>query len=234
MWDVIDQNYIPINRWCIKNKWIFKVERNGIFRGSIVACGFSQVHGISFNENFAPVLNDVSFRIMLIAKLVWDMTCIVIDIETAFIHGDLDEEIYMEVPKGLTISENKKLLLRKTIYGIVKSPRKFYKKLIINLKFTGFYRSKSNNCLWTMWDKITNHMLIIVINVNDCLVIGKEETIASLIDELKNHVVYLKIERNVYEYLIFCIEESRNKGKFNMIQPHLLTHLTQNFGDAIK
>jgi hypothetical protein len=66
-----------------------------------VACGYSQVPGIDFSESFAPVLNDVSFRIMLIAKLVWDMTSTVLDIETAFLHGD--EEIYMEVPKGLEI-----------------------------------------------------------------------------------------------------------------------------------
>jgi hypothetical protein len=64
---------IPINRWCIKNKWIFKVKRNGIFRARLVACGYSQVPGIDFSESFAPVLNEVSFRIMLIAKLIWNM-----------------------------------------------------------------------------------------------------------------------------------------------------------------
>jgi hypothetical protein len=79
------------------------VKRNGIFRARLVACGYSQIPGIDFSESFAPVLNDVSFRIMLIEKLVWDMTCSVVDIETAFLHGDLDEEIYMEVPKGLEI-----------------------------------------------------------------------------------------------------------------------------------
>jgi hypothetical protein len=57
------------------------------------------------------------------------MTCSVVDIETAFLHGDLDEEIYMEVPKGLAIKDNKKLIFR-TIYGLVQSARKFYEKLI--------------------------------------------------------------------------------------------------------
>jgi hypothetical protein len=71
-----------------------------------VACGYSQVPGINSSESFSPVLNDVSFRIMLIAKFVWNMTCSVVDIETAFLHGDLDEEIYMEVPKGLEIKHN--------------------------------------------------------------------------------------------------------------------------------
>jgi hypothetical protein len=79
-----------------------------------VACGYSQVPGIDFSESFAPDLNDVSFRIMLIAKLVWNMTCTVVDIETECLHGDLDEEIYMEVPKGLEIEHNRKLMLRKS------------------------------------------------------------------------------------------------------------------------
>jgi hypothetical protein len=121
-----------------------------------VACGYSQVPGIDFSESFAPVLNDVSFRIMLIAKLVWNMTCTVVDIETAFLHGDLDEEIYMEVPKGLEIENNKELMLRKTIYGLVQSARKFYEKLINVLKVIGFYGSKSDPCLWTMWDNHQN------------------------------------------------------------------------------
>jgi hypothetical protein len=64
---------------------------------------------------------------MLIAKLVWDMTCYMVDIESAFLHGNLDEEIYMEVPKGLEIEHNKKLILRKTTYGLVQSARKIMK-----------------------------------------------------------------------------------------------------------
>jgi hypothetical protein len=58
---------------------------------------------VGFTKSFAPVLNDVSFRLMLISKLVWDMTSTVVDIETSFLHGNLDKEIYMDVPMGLSI-----------------------------------------------------------------------------------------------------------------------------------
>jgi hypothetical protein len=74
VWEIIDEKGISIDRQCIKNKWIFKVKRNGIFRARLVACGYNQVPGIDFSESFAPVLNDVSFRIIIIAKLVWNMT----------------------------------------------------------------------------------------------------------------------------------------------------------------
>jgi hypothetical protein len=104
--NIIDEKVTPFNHRCIKNKWIFKVKRNGIFRARVVVCSYSQVPGIHFRESFAPVLNDVSFRIMLISKLFWNMTSTVVDIKTAFLYGDLDEEIYMEIPKGLEIENN--------------------------------------------------------------------------------------------------------------------------------
>jgi hypothetical protein len=136
----------------------------------------------------------------------------------------------MEFPKGLTIKDNEKLILRKTIYGLVQSARKFYEKFINVLNVIGFYGSKSDPCLWTMWNEKVNHMIIIVIFVNDCLIIGKEKTIDHLIDELKKHEFNLKVERNVNEHLSCCIEESKDEGKLSMIQPHLFTCLIKNFG----
>jgi hypothetical protein len=175
-----------------------------------VASGYIQVPGIDVSESFAPVRNDVSFRIMLIVKLVWNMTCTVVDIEKAFLQRYLDEEIYLEVPKGLTIGENEKLILLKTIYGLVQRSREFYEKLINFLKVIGFYGRKFYPCLWTLWDKEVNNMIII----------GKEENAVSLTDDLKNHEFNLKVERNNNENLSCYIEESKHKVKLTMIQPH--------------
>jgi hypothetical protein len=124
-------------------------------------------------------------------------------------------------------------MLRKTIYCLVQSDRKFYEKLINVLKVIGFFRSKSDPSLWTMWDEKLNHMIIIRIYVDDCLIIGKDESIDCLIDELKKHEFNLKVERNVNEYLGCCIEESKDERKLIMIQPHLLTCLIKNFGEEV-
>jgi hypothetical protein len=77
-------------------------------------------------------------------------------------------------------------------------------------------------------------MIIIGIYVNDCLIIVKDELIDCLIDELKKHEFNLKVERNVNEYLSCCIEDSKDERKLTMIQPHLLTRLTKNFGEEIE
>jgi hypothetical protein len=84
-----------------------------------VACGYSQIPGIDFNESFAPVINDVSFRIMLIAKLIWNLEASIVDAETAFLHGELQDEIYMNIPEDMNYDSKHCLLLTKTIYGLV-------------------------------------------------------------------------------------------------------------------
>jgi hypothetical protein len=77
-------------------------------------------------------------------------------------------------------------------------------------------------------------MIIIGIYVDDCLIIGKDESIDCLIEYLRKHEFNLKVERNVNEYLSCCIEESKDEAKLTMIQPHLLNCLIKNFGEEIE
>jgi Reverse transcriptase (RNA-dependent DNA polymerase) len=108
----------------------------------LVACGYSQVPGVDFNESFAPVINDVSFCVILIITLTRGLQATIIDVETSFLHGNLQEEIYMNNPDGLDSNSNECLKLEKTIYGHVQSAREFYKTLIEVLKRVGFVENK--------------------------------------------------------------------------------------------
>ena len=69
VWKKVKQSVIPKNWRCIKCKWVFKVKRDGVFRAQLVACGYSQVPGVDYTKNYAPVINDVALWI-LIVKLV--------------------------------------------------------------------------------------------------------------------------------------------------------------------
>jgi hypothetical protein len=134
VWYIIKKEDIPEDRRTIKCKWIFKMKQNRIFRAKLVACGYSQIPGIDFNESFAPVLNDVSFRIMLITKFIWNLEASIVDVETSFLHGEIQEEIYLNIPEGMSYDSKCRLPLTKTIYGIVQSAREFYKSqwLLLN------------------------------------------------------------------------------------------------------
>jgi Reverse transcriptase (RNA-dependent DNA polymerase) len=108
VWKVMDQKSIPEGRKLIGNKWVFQEKQNGVFRSRLVALGYSQIHGIDFSENYSPVVDDSSFCLilLLIAKLklkAWSL-----DMETAFLHGDLDENIYMRIPDGFEESKRPK------------------------------------------------------------------------------------------------------------------------------
>ncbi len=85
---------------------------------------------------------------MVIAEMVWKFSSMVVDVETAFLHGDLEEEIYMESPEGLGHSKDKCVRLMKTLYGLVQSGRVFNKKLTKILKDLGFTQSLADPCLF--------------------------------------------------------------------------------------
>ena len=127
VWKVINRNAVPKDRRCVKCKWVLKVKRNGMFRARLVACGYSQIAGVDFNENYAPVINDVTWRVLLLVKIWYDLGAKIKDVETSFLHGDLEEEIYMDCPPGMANDNNNNCLkLLKTIYGLVQSACQFW------------------------------------------------------------------------------------------------------------
>ena len=121
VWRKVKRSSIPEGRRCVKHKWVLEIKRSGIFRAQLVACGYSQVPGVDFTEVFSPVCNDVTFRIVLIIMIVERLKGIIFDVTTAFLTGELEEEIYMECPEGLEHMPDEVLLLLKTIYGLVQA-----------------------------------------------------------------------------------------------------------------
>jgi Reverse transcriptase (RNA-dependent DNA polymerase) len=106
VWQQINYSDLPSGRKPIKNKLVFDVKRTGIFQARLVACGYSQIPGIDFSEYYAPVVNDAVFRIVIIIQLMWNLSSMIMDVETAFLHGDLREDIYMMSPKGSNIRKH--------------------------------------------------------------------------------------------------------------------------------
>ena len=81
----------------------------------MVACGYSQIPGVDFGDHFAPVVNDVSYRTMIAIMMMCGLKAKIVDIETAFLHGDLEEEIYMEAPEGIGAKNDEVVLLERSM-----------------------------------------------------------------------------------------------------------------------
>ena len=147
VWRKMKKRDVPPNRRLIGCKWVFKVKRDGRFKSRMVAQGFSQIPGIDFTESFAPVVNDITFRLVIILMMVCEFEGICIDVETAFLYGDLDEEIYMQCPEGLEHELDECVELLQSIYGIVQAARAFWRRLVTALKKVGFVQCKADGCL---------------------------------------------------------------------------------------
>ena len=129
-WKLVDK---PKGGRVVGCKWVFK-KKEGVprvkasrFKARLVAKGYTQKEGVDFNEIFSPVVRHTSIRILLSLVVHKGLELHQLDIKTAFLHGDLEEEIYMAQPEGYARGA-KVCLLQKSLYGLRQSSRQWYKK----------------------------------------------------------------------------------------------------------
>ena len=110
----------PINRRVVKCKWVYAIKADGRYKARLVAKGFTQVEGIDFQETFSPVARYEAIRFLLAHAALENWELEAMDIKTAFLYGELDEEIYMEQPEGFVEKgkENMVCCLKKVIYDL--------------------------------------------------------------------------------------------------------------------
>ena len=131
-----------------------KQKRDGTYRARLVALGYSQIPGVDYTDNFAPVAHNVSFRIALARMMVEKLDSLVMDVETAFLYGDIEEELFMKSPVRMEeidpgSSPEDCYQLRKGIYGLCQATRQFWKKFVDTIKKEpfGFTVSPADPCL---------------------------------------------------------------------------------------
>ena len=231
VYKLVKRNMIPKNRKCVKHKWVFDIKRNGVFRAKLVACGYSQQPGVDFTDSFSPVVNDSTFRTIIILEMVLKLKSRIIDIETAFLNGELEEEIYMDVPEGMEAEPDECLLLLKSLYGLVQSARQFFSKFREVLLRLGFSQSRSDPCLFSK--QINGSLLLVAIYVDDCYVIGNNPDIEQFIVDLKSSGFKLKVENVPTDYLSCEIRFNRDKSCAWLGQPHLVKRLERSFGNLV-
>jgi hypothetical protein len=122
-------------RKLVGSKCVFKNKLNVVgkvkkYKAQLVTKGYSQVEGIDFSEKKFPVAKLTSIRFLLSLAATFDLEVEQMDVKTTFLHGDLDEEIYMKQPKGFTVKGKKALVckLNNSFYDLKQSPRMWYHK----------------------------------------------------------------------------------------------------------
>jgi len=101
VWQKKLRSQIPNNRRCIKSKWVSSIKRDGTYRARIVAFWIQPDTRCGFHRQLCTCGNDITWRIMVIAMIIWGMEALIIDVEISFLYGNLEEEIYMDFPEGM-------------------------------------------------------------------------------------------------------------------------------------
>ena len=160
-----------------RSKWVLKFKHDSRgrverFKGRLVAKGYSQKFGIDFEETFAPVVRFSSIRTLLAFAINNNMTVHQMDVVTAFLNGELQEEIYMQQPPGYEVPGKERMVckLKKSLYGLKQSPscwNKSFQDFMLNLDLK---QSTADPCVFIQDE--SNFMTIVAVYVDDLIVMS--------------------------------------------------------------
>ncbi|KAL1937681.1 hypothetical protein VTO73DRAFT_12956 [Trametes versicolor] len=143
----------------------------------VVAQGFSQIPGVDYNETFAPVAKSSSLRLMLALAARFSWPLIQLDVKSAYLNGDLDEEIYMRQPQGTATRGGEHLVCRlnKPLYGLKQAGHAWYKRYRDALTELGLTRSEADHACF--WQHDGESLAMVGTIVDDMLVTGTPDLV---------------------------------------------------------
>ena len=234
VWTKIKQSEKPRDRRCVKCKWVLEIKRDGRFRARLVACGYSQIPGLDYELSYSPVVSDETIRILLVVGMVLGYIAKLVDVSTAFLHGDLkDTEIYMmDCPPGMKHKEDECLRLNKSIYGLVQSARAYWEKTCEVFEAIGFTRSFADACLFVK--KLNDGRSVMVATwVDDCYFMGPKDEVNKAIEDFKKYFK-VTITSDTTDYLGCEIIYNPQRTRCWIGQPSVLKKIEKKFGEKVK
>lgn len=242
---------LPPGRKTIKCRWIFKIktdtEGKVRYKARLVAKGYSQEYGIDYNGTFAPVIRLSTVRLLLSMAVSNLMYIHHMDCTSAFLNGDISEELYMEQPECFNDGSNRVCRLRKSLYGLKQAPRQWFLKISGVLNEIGFKMSPSDNGIY----RATKQSCVVYLGlyVDDILIATTNlETIQYIKDVLCSNFKmsdlgpvkkFLNIEidyKHHYKFIVLSQTQAINRllEKFNMMECSTVTTPVANVKELYK
>ena len=170
---------LPEGKKVVGCRWVFTpkfqadrtLER---LKARLVAKGYTQTQGLDYGETFAPMakFNTVRVLIALAAKCNWDI--LQLDVKNAFLHGELEEEVYMQPPPGYPLSNqpNQVCKLKKALYGLKQSPRAWFSCFTNAMIDLNYHQARGDHALFVKHDGRSGAVTILLVYVDDILITG--------------------------------------------------------------
>jgi len=215
----------------LDGRWLFKIKRYADgslerYKARFVVKGYKQEYGLDYGETFAPVCRYESIRLLLAIAAAKGLIIKQFDVNTAFLNGDLEEDIYMSQPEGYTDGNPSNVwLLKKSLYGLKQAPRCWSKKINSFLKTLGFSISKSDPSVFIA--EYNHEMIYLILYVDDGLAISSN---GNLVEELLNRIgKKFEIKVTPLSSLSIQISQSKNTGIIALGQQTSIENLLLKF-----
>lgn len=227
-WILVD---LPAGKRAITCKWVFKtkLKANGTlerYKARLVARGYTQQHGIDYSDTFSPVIKMATVRCIILVATSKNWPLHQLDVNNAFLHGDLHEEVYMITPQGFPNPLNQVCKLQKSLYDLKQASRQWFAKLTESLVSLAFVQSKNDYSLFIK--NSTTGMVIVAVYVDDIIVTGSDQP---AITALKDHLHKLFSIKDLGRLHFFLgIEVTYLKNSVALTQKKFTTELLADSG----
>lgn len=232
-WELVD---LPEGRKGIGSKWTFKIKKDASgkiqrYKARLVAQGFSQKFGTDYDEVFAPVAKQVTFKILLAVASAKRMKVKHLDVKTAFLYGTLEEPIYMKQPQGFVAEgqEEKVCLLRRSIYGLKQAGRiwnQLFNKVLIDAKYV---QSTNDPCFFTL--VIGENVCYVLVHVDDIIAASGDDDMLVNLEKILKSKFEVNNLGDVRSYLGMEIQRNEH-GWFGVNQTAYIRKVVNDTGLA--
>jgi hypothetical protein len=207
-----------------------KLHANGtveIYKARLVAKGFTQTEGLDYLDTFSPVVKMTTIRILMVVAAINNWPLFQLDVNTAFLHGDLNEEVYMKPPPGLQLPHPDMVCkLQRSLYGLKQASRQWNTKLTETLIHSGFIQSKADYSLFTK--NTTTGFTVVLVYVDDLVLGGTDILEINTLKTLLDDKFSIKDLGSLKYFLGF--EVARSKNGISMCQRKYALDLLEDAG----